>query len=87
MEDSAGLIISLAIKVGATIWCVNKAKSLNRNPIGWGIFGFIAPLIGVIAVHSVKSKATAKTEDFLQQDDQILDSGLQGQSQSNEDVF
>jgi len=49
-----GLIVSLAIASGFAVLCGVLAGRKNRNVIGWGILGFVAPLIGVLAVLAVK---------------------------------
>lgn len=41
-------LIMLAIRIGITVYCVNRAKKLNRSETGWGLFGFFLPLIALI---------------------------------------
>ncbi|WP_242132904.1 hypothetical protein [Aestuariivivens marinum] len=54
MEDGAFAIIQLVIRVVGIIVCVNKAKELNRGQGGWGLFGFLMPIIAMIWIHFMK---------------------------------
>lgn len=48
-EDRAILNVILTLfRIGITIYCVTRAKSLNQSQFGWGIFGFFLPLIALI---------------------------------------
>jgi len=49
-------IIMLAVRIGTTVYCVNRAKELNRNKTGWGFFGFFLPIIALIAIQFIKPK-------------------------------
>lgn len=42
--------ISLALRICVTTWCVNIAKTLNRNKTGWGLFAFFLPDIALISI-------------------------------------
>lgn len=57
-NDSAGffLVIQLILRVVGAIVCSNKAKELNREPAGWGIFGFLVPIVAMIWVYCMKPK-------------------------------
>lgn len=49
MDDGTGLLLMhLIVRIGATIFCANRAGKLNRNQAGWGIFGFVIPIVAVI---------------------------------------
>jgi len=43
-------VISLIIRIGITIWCLNIAKTLNRDQTGWGLFAFFIPSIALIII-------------------------------------
>lgn len=47
-------IIQLVLRVVGILVCVNKAKELNRSQGGWGLFGFLLPIIAMIWVHFMK---------------------------------
>lgn len=49
-------IILLVVRIGITIFCVNKAEELNRSKVGWGIFGFFLPIIAIIWIQFIKPK-------------------------------
>lgn len=53
MEPSF-LIIGLGLRIVGAIVCVNKAKQLNRDPSGWGVFGFFLPIIAMIWIYCMK---------------------------------
>jgi len=46
----------LIVRVFVTIYCVKKARQLHRNPIGWGIFAFISPIIAAIWIQFMSPK-------------------------------
>ena len=56
MEEgrAISLIIVLFIRIIGAAVCSNKAKELNRNTFGWGIFGFLLPIIAMIWVQFMK---------------------------------
>lgn len=56
MKDESLPIVSFLLRVVITIYCVNKAGKLNRNKGGWGIFGFILPIIAFIWIQFMKPK-------------------------------
>ncbi len=49
-----GLIASLTVASGFAVLCGVLAGRKNRNVIGWGVLGFLAGVIGVLAVLVVK---------------------------------
>jgi hypothetical protein len=57
-NDSAGffLVIQLILRIVGAFVCSNKAKELNREPAGWGIFGFLVPIVAMIWVYCMKPK-------------------------------
>ncbi len=55
MESAGGFFIfQLVIRIICSLICVNKAKELNRNTVGWGIFGFVFIIIAVIWLYCLK---------------------------------
>lgn len=52
--ESIVLIIGLGLRIVGTVVCINKAKQLNRDTTGWGIFGFFLPLIAMIWIYCMK---------------------------------
>jgi len=49
-------LVLLAVRIGITVYCVNKAGELNRNKTGWGIFGFFLPIVAIIWIQFMKPK-------------------------------
>ncbi len=59
MNDSGGAIFTivlLVIRIIITVYCVNKAGDLNRSKGGWGIFGFLLPIVALIWIQFMKPK-------------------------------
>ena len=54
--NSGLVLISLILRIIGVFVCWAKAKKLNRNANGWGVFGFISPVIAMIWVHCIKPK-------------------------------
>jgi hypothetical protein len=46
----------ITLRIIITIYCVNRARKLNRNIWGWGIFGFILPLVALIWIQFMKPR-------------------------------
>jgi len=44
------------LRIIITVYCVNKAKKLNRSVWGWGLFGFFIPVIALIWIQFMKPK-------------------------------
>ncbi len=44
------------LRIVITIYCVNKARKLNRNVWGWGIFGFLLPIVALIWIQFMKPR-------------------------------
>ncbi len=49
-------IILFLLRIGITIYCVNTAGQLSRSKFGWGLFGFIVPLLALIWIQFMKPK-------------------------------
>ena len=49
-------VILILIKVLSIVFCVNRAKKLNRDKLGWGIFAFFLDIIAVIVMLFMKPK-------------------------------
>ena len=59
MDESsyAGLkVIYFVARIAITIYCVNKAGKLNRSKGGWGVFGFLLPILALIWIQFMKPK-------------------------------
>ena len=58
MEGTEGLflILGFVLRIIGAVVCSNKARLLNRNASGWGVFGFFIPIIAMIWVHCLKPK-------------------------------
>lgn len=55
MESEGGVIVlQLILRIICMVVCSNKAKSLNRNSLGWGLFGFVFIFIPVIWIYFLK---------------------------------
>jgi len=48
--------ITLALSISISIWCSNISKILNRNRIGWSIFGFFYPPLALIIIGQLKKR-------------------------------
>lgn len=48
------IIFQLALRIVGVLVCVNKAKKLNRNEGGWGVFGFVSPILAMIWIQFMK---------------------------------
>ncbi len=51
-----GVIFFLVIRVLAANYCINRARLLNRNVVGWGIFGFVSPILGCLWIKGLRTK-------------------------------
>ncbi|MFN4763705.1 hypothetical protein ACKGJN_11315 [Gillisia sp. Q332] len=54
--EAATVLIQLALRIIGAVVCTQRAEKLNRSQTGWGIFGFIFPIIAMIAVYFMKPK-------------------------------
>jgi hypothetical protein len=53
-SDGFFVIIQLVLRTVGVVVCVNKAKALNRSEGGWGIFGFVSPILAIIWIQFMK---------------------------------
>jgi hypothetical protein len=44
------LAFACVLRIVFTIWSVQIAKNLNRDPVGWGIFAFVLPGIALFVI-------------------------------------
>jgi hypothetical protein len=63
-------ICLLVIRIIILAYCVERAKELNRDQLGWGVLGFILPLIAAIWIKVLKPLPpkmpfTGKAEGFV----------------------
>ena len=58
MEDIqiVAFILGFALRIIGIFVCSKKAAELNRNAVGWGIFGLCSPILAMIIVHNLKPK-------------------------------
>lgn len=54
MDQGSLVIITLILRIIGVFVCVNKAKELNRSTGGWGLFGFVMPIIAMIWIQFMK---------------------------------
>jgi predicted membrane channel-forming protein YqfA (hemolysin III family) len=54
MDDAVIPILGIILRIVGLIVCINKAEELNRSQTGWGIFGFLLPIIAMIWIHCMK---------------------------------
>jgi len=54
MENGSMALVQIALRVIGIIVCVNRARSLKRNTFGWGAFGFLLPIVAMVAVYCMK---------------------------------
>jgi hypothetical protein len=50
----AAAILGLVIRIVGVMVCSKQAKSLNRSPELWGLFGFLTPIIAMIWIQFKK---------------------------------
>lgn len=56
------VLIGFILRVIGVYVCKNKAEELNRSTLGWGIFGFLLPVIAMIWIHCMKPNMVWKEE-------------------------
>lgn len=61
-EEMLWRVLSGVFRIIITIICVKKAKKLNRNAFGWGVFGLFLPLIAIIWIQFMKPKTRWEEE-------------------------
>ena len=56
--ESAGflVILQLGLRILGIFVCRSRAKELNRDAGGWGILGFLFPIVAMIWVYCLKPK-------------------------------
>ena len=65
-QNNAGLqIVFLIVRILITIYCVNKARDLNRSKTGWGIFAFIIPIIAIIWIQFMKPISNVEKNESI----------------------
>jgi hypothetical protein len=50
------VLLILLLKILTARYCAGKATALNRNAVGWGIFGFFAPIIAYFFINAMSAK-------------------------------
>lgn len=63
---AAGLLILAAFRIGVTIYCANRADKMNRSGLGWGVLGFVFPIIALIAIHLVKPRTVWEADSAVE---------------------
>ncbi|HYV91279.1 MAG TPA: hypothetical protein VE978_05830 [Chitinophagales bacterium] len=56
MTREALILISIVMRIAATIYCVDKAGKLNRSKNEWGFLAFFFPVIACIWIQFIKPK-------------------------------
>jgi len=60
------------LRIVITIYCVNRARKLNRNVWGWGIFGFLLPIVALIWIQFMKPRLFWDKNPDLKSKDKYL---------------
>ncbi len=47
-------LVLFIVRIAIVVYCINKAKELNRNPVGWALFAFFIPIIALIWIQFTK---------------------------------
>jgi hypothetical protein len=47
-------LIHFVVRIVGVFVCSKKAKELNRNSNGWGLFGFISPILAICIIYAIK---------------------------------
>ena len=67
-------VILLALRIIITIYCVDRARKLNRSEWGWGFFGFFLPIAAIIWIKFMKPRyiwTDNPNKDTQEEDDSI----------------
>ncbi len=48
------MILGLILRLFGLFYCKDKAKELNRSEGGWGLFGFLSPILAMIWISFMK---------------------------------
>ncbi len=51
---AVSVLVLFSIRIAVTIWCANIALKLNRDQFGWGIFGFILPILALFIIGTLR---------------------------------
>jgi hypothetical protein len=54
MQSPGIVFVQLGLRIVGAIVCSSKASSLNRNAGGWGVFGFVLPILAMIWIQFMK---------------------------------
>jgi hypothetical protein len=73
------LLVNIALRIYGAYYCSNKAIKLNRNSSGWGVFGFLSPIIALIWISN-------KSPIINWEENAPLDSGnLKDENETNQE--
>lgn len=64
MDQDTYILLSIflfILRIIITIYCTNKAGRLGKSKLGWGLFGFLLPLIALIWIQFVKPKKSVQS--------------------------
>ncbi len=50
------LLIHSIFMIIVTMFCISKARDLNRSQLNWGVLGFVFPLLAIIWIQFMKNK-------------------------------
>lgn len=53
-DQRTQMILMILLRVFGTVVCVIKAKKINRSEAGWGLFGFVFPIVAMIWIQFMK---------------------------------
>lgn len=70
------VLFLFVIRIIITVYCINKAGSLKLNVFGWGLFGFIFPLVAFIWIQFKKAPShnkDPKSKDLEKDDAKVTD--------------
>ena len=65
-QNNASLqIVFLIARILITIYCVNRARDLNRSKAGWGIFAFCIPILAIIWIQFIKPVSNVQKNESI----------------------
>ncbi|MCH3884775.1 hypothetical protein [Tenacibaculum aquimarinum] len=47
-------VLVILFRIIGVIVCSKKAEELNRSKMGWGVFGFLSPILAMIWIQFMK---------------------------------
>ena len=50
MEIFVLMSLSFVVSAVCAFWCATRAQAKGYNPAVWGVFGFLLPIVAVIAM-------------------------------------